>query len=235
VTTVSLLIGVAAAAAFATGERPGLVAGAVLLQIAFVTDCVDGQLARYTRQFSPLGGWLDSVFDRTKEYAVYAGLAIGAARTGDPLWLAAGAALSLQTVRHMIDFSFAAAHEQAMDSAPQPPLESPGDVAGAPPPPEPERDESSNEAEVPDAPEPSLPLGRRIPQAGLRTWHRLDRLPAVTWVKKSFALPIGERFALISITAALFDARVTFVALLVWGGVAMAYQLAGRVLRTAAR
>ena len=35
--------------AFATGERWGLVAGAVLLQIAFTIDCVDGQLARYTR------------------------------------------------------------------------------------------------------------------------------------------------------------------------------------------
>ena len=37
-------------------------------------DCVDGQLARYTRQFSKLGAWLDSIFDRTKEYVVFAGL-----------------------------------------------------------------------------------------------------------------------------------------------------------------
>ena len=83
VTTVSLALGVLAAAAFATGERWGLVAGAVLLQVAFTTDCVDGQLARYTRQFSKLGAWLDSIFDRTKEYVVFAGLAIGASATGD--------------------------------------------------------------------------------------------------------------------------------------------------------
>ena len=60
-------------------------------------DCVDGQLARYTRQFSKLGAWLDSIFDRAKEYVVFAGLAIGASRTGDPVWLLAGAALALQT------------------------------------------------------------------------------------------------------------------------------------------
>ena len=34
------------------------------------------------------------------------GLAIGASRTGDPVWLLAGAALTLQTARHAIDFSY---------------------------------------------------------------------------------------------------------------------------------
>ena len=71
-----------AAAAFATGERAGLVAGAVLLQVAFTLDCVDGQLARYTRTFTKLGAWLDSIFDRGKEYVVFAGLAIGASAHG---------------------------------------------------------------------------------------------------------------------------------------------------------
>ena len=94
VTTASVLIGLLAAVAFATGERWGLVAGAVLLQVAFTTDCVDGQLARYTRTFSKLGAWLDSVFDRTKEYLAFAGLAIGASRLGDPVWLLACAAIT---------------------------------------------------------------------------------------------------------------------------------------------
>ena len=43
--------------------------------------------------------------------------------------------------------------------------------------------------------------------------------------------PIGERFAVISITAALFTPRVTFIALLVWGAIGVAYAQAGRVLR----
>ena len=46
------------------------------------------------------------------------------------------------------------------------------------------------------------------------------------------AFPIGERFAVISITAALFTPRVTFVALLAWGGLAAVYTLTGRVLRS---
>ena len=80
VTTLSLLLGFAAATAFALGTRAGLVTGAVLLQISFTTDCVDGQLARYSRQFSKLGAWMDATFDRTKEYAVFAGLALGSTR-----------------------------------------------------------------------------------------------------------------------------------------------------------
>lgn len=107
VTVVSLFLGLAAAAAFALGTRAGLVVGAVLLQVSFTADVVDGQLARYTRQFSELGAWLDATFDRVKEYAVFAGLAAGGARAGaGGMWVLAGAALALQVVRHTTLFSF---------------------------------------------------------------------------------------------------------------------------------
>ena len=132
VTLFSIAIGVLAAACFATAERWGMVAGAVLVYFAFVFDCVDGQLARYTRQFSKLGAWLDSIFDRAKEYVVFAGLAIGASRTGDPVWLLAGAALALQTSRHAIDFSFPASQHQVIAATPQPPIENPFDGRGPP-------------------------------------------------------------------------------------------------------
>ncbi|WP_141581038.1 DUF5941 domain-containing protein [Actinomadura sp. WMMA1423] len=49
---------------------------------------------------------------------------------------------------------------------------------------------------------------------------------------KSLRLPLGERFALISVTAALADARLTFAALLAWGSAAGASTLAGRVTRS---
>src|SRR5204862_3491049 len=131
VTALSFVLGLLTAACFATGERWGLVAGAVLLQVAFTLDCVDGQLARYSRRFSALGGWLDSIFDRAKEFAVYAGLAIGSSRAGDAVWVLASAALALQTVRHAADFAFADTQEEAIDETPPPPLEQPGDgVAG---------------------------------------------------------------------------------------------------------
>ena len=178
VTCLSMLVGVLAAAAFATGERWGLVLGAVLLQAAFTLDCVDGQLARYTRTFTPLGAWLDSIFDRGKEYVVYAGLAIGA---GEDVWLLAAAALALQTTRHAGDFAFNAARDEAIRARLAVPQF--------------KRDKRRPAARAVRA--------RRARSSGLR---------------KVFVLPIGERFALISLTAALFDARVTFLALLAWGG-----------------
>jgi phosphatidylglycerophosphate synthase len=109
VTLVSFAIGLAAAACFGTGTRWASVAGALLLQASFTADCVDGQLARYTRTFSSLGAWLDSVLDRTKEHLVYAGLAIGATRGYDEdVWLLACCALALLTVRHLGDAAYVA-------------------------------------------------------------------------------------------------------------------------------
>ncbi|HEX8205980.1 MAG TPA: CDP-alcohol phosphatidyltransferase family protein [Solirubrobacteraceae bacterium] len=232
VTTVSVIIGFVAAAAFATGERWGLIAGAVLLQIAFTTDCVDGQLARYTRQFSKLGAWLDSVFDRTKEYAVFAGLAIGyAASHADDVWALAGAALTLQTIRHMTDFAFGAARQQVIGEAKQPPLEHSSDRVGAaarlPAPPTPQQPEEP----VAEQEERKVSLPRRI----LGSWRKVDRAPGAIWIKRMCAFPIGERFAVMSITAALWDAKVTFVVLIAWGLFATTYTFAGRFLRSVSR
>ncbi|WP_406467173.1 DUF5941 domain-containing protein [Streptomyces hirsutus] len=106
VTTASLLTALIAAACAATGTRAGFVAAGVLLLASFVLDCTDGQLARYSLQYSTLGAWLDATFDRAKEYAYYAGLALGAARGGDDVWALALGAMVLQTCRHVVDFSF---------------------------------------------------------------------------------------------------------------------------------
>lgn len=106
VTTASLLTALIAAGCAATGTRGGFVAAGVLLLFSFVLDCTDGQLARYSLQYSTLGAWLDATFDRAKEYAYYAGLALGAARGGDDVWALALGAMVLQTCRHVVDFSF---------------------------------------------------------------------------------------------------------------------------------
>jgi phosphatidylglycerophosphate synthase len=191
VTTFSLVLGLGAAAAFAAGTRAWLVAGAVALQVAFTADCVDGQLARYTRRFSALGAWLDSVFDRVKEYAVYAGLALGAGGA----WALAGAALALQTARHYVEFAYAAATAPQGGPA-QPPLE--------------ERD---------DAP----PAGAASPGGGAT--------PRLVWLRKLIGFPIGERFAAISLAAAIGSGRAALIVVLAWGGLAAAYTVAGRSLR----
>ncbi|MEV0171627.1 DUF5941 domain-containing protein [Streptomyces sp. NPDC050803] len=113
VTTASLLTALIAAGCAATGTRGGFVAAGVLLLFSFVLDCTDGQLARYSLQYSTLGAWLDATFDRAKEYAYYAGLALGAARGGDDVWALALGAMVLQTCRHVVDFSFNEANHDA--------------------------------------------------------------------------------------------------------------------------
>lgn len=113
VTTASLVTALIAAACAATGTRVGFVAAGVLLIASFVLDCVDGQIARYSLQYSTLGAWLDATFDRAKEYAYYAGLALGAARGGDDVWALALGAMILQTCRHVVDFSFNEANHDA--------------------------------------------------------------------------------------------------------------------------
>ena len=192
VTSLSMLVGVLAAAAFATGDRWGLVLGAVLLQAAFTLDCVDGQLARYTRTFTPLGAWLDSIFDRGKEYVVYAGLAIGA---GEDVWLLAAAALALQTTRHAGDFAFNAARDEAIRAR------------------------------------LAVPQFKRDRDDPLLAPFEARRARSSGCARSSCCRSASASCS-ISLTAALFDARVTFLALLIWGGAALAYTTAGRLRRS---
>ncbi|MBT2427369.1 CDP-alcohol phosphatidyltransferase family protein [Streptomyces sp. ISL-112] len=119
VTTASLITALIAAGSAATGTRGGYVAAGILLLLSFVLDCADGQLARYSLQYSTMGAWLDATFDRAKEYAYYAGLAIGAARGGDDVWVLALGAMVLQSCRHVVDFSFNEAnHDSVANTSP---------------------------------------------------------------------------------------------------------------------
>ncbi|MER5759307.1 DUF5941 domain-containing protein [Streptomyces sp. NPDC002082] len=113
VTTASLITALIAAGCAATGDRWGYVASGVLLLVSFVLDCTDGQLARYSLQYSTMGAWLDATFDRAKEYSFYAGLALGAARNGDDVWALALGAMILMTCRHVVDFAFNEANHDA--------------------------------------------------------------------------------------------------------------------------
>lgn len=236
VTVFSMALGVVAAGCLATGSRPGLVAGALVLQAAFTFDCVDGQLARYTRQFSLLGAWLDSVFDRAKEYVVYAGLAVGAAVSGVAadgrwnIWVLAVAALILQSLRHLVDFSYGARGRSVVASLPQRSLDDPADglaghVVG-------EEGEEGAPERAAVATVPRRSARRRVKDATAAVGRETERVPALYWFKRMIVLPIGERFALISVTAAFYDARVTFWALLLWGSIAACYVLTGRILRS---
>ena len=149
----------------------------MLLQLSLVLDCVDGDVARYTRRFSPLGAWLDASTDRLKEFACYAGLAWGAdaGRTG---WVLAAAMITLQTARHTVDYTFTAVKDlreaevvrAPLDQQDEPVRRGAGDVRAA----------------------RAIELSRRSSAAR----------PAVTWLKKVLHLGIGERWLVISVLAA---------------------------------
>jgi hypothetical protein len=207
VTAISLLVALLAAACFAGirfGGAIGLLlglSGAVLLQISFVLDCVDGEIARYRRAFSPLGAWLDASTDRLKEFVSYAGLALGAGGTATA-WLLAASALTLQTVRHATDDSFTAF------------------------------------LTLREVPADAVPLDRRDGLTGptnasrtVQAWQRSFTRRAVHWAKRVAHLPIGERWLLMSLGAALTRPLWALWALLGLGLLSLAYTSAGRGLR----
>lgn len=54
----------------------GLIAGGLILQLAYVIDCVDGQLARIKNQASPVGALLDFMLDEVKAFLVIGASAV---------------------------------------------------------------------------------------------------------------------------------------------------------------
>jgi hypothetical protein len=107
VTLISFAVGLLSAYEFSRGTFWPIFIGAILLQLSIIVDCVDGELARYTRKFSALGAWLDAITDRIKEYLVFFALAYGAAKSGRDLWIPAMFMMVFQTFRHLSDYNFA--------------------------------------------------------------------------------------------------------------------------------
>lgn len=207
VTLVSFAIGIAAAASFAAGNRWALVLGAVLLQVSLVVDCVDGEVARATRQFSALGAWLDASTDRVKEFLAYAGLAYGAARSGVDIWWLAVVLVVLQTTRHMTDYDFSRVQRLREARVPHRDIRISDDGAAG----------STAGWSVSGAMELST---------------RLNRRDAVRWFKRAIHMPIGERWLVISVFAAVLGPTWALGVLLVLGLLAFAYVMTGRTLRT---
>ncbi|MFD2354496.1 CDP-alcohol phosphatidyltransferase family protein [Nonomuraea ferruginea] len=221
VTLISIALGVAAAACFATGQRPWMIArrAADLLRLRVRLRRRPGRPLR--PQVRGAGGaWLDATFDRFKEYVVFAGLAVGwvvAGNGGDDIWIFALAAIGLQSVRHLLDFSFGISNRR------KPPAKLPTLALDA-------RDDRDLRQAL---------ERRKVEQSSgvkrmLKMWSKAGKYRAVHWARKMIVFPIGERFAAIAITAALFDARITFLTLVIWGSVAAVYTLTGRLMRSLA-
>lgn len=207
VTIASFGIGLLAAYFFAQGDTASLIVGALLLQLSIVVDCVDGELARYTRTFSELGAWLDAITDRVKEYVVFLGLAYGAfVQNGSNLWLLAALLMTLQTFRHLSDYNFSQVSKARASE------DEPGSVDflaqwdGIP------TDSAADETTEPE---------------------RSDRVKLIRyWLGKMVVFPIGERWLLISATAAIGGALMTFTVMPLFAFISMFWVYRVRIGKT---
>src|SRR3990170_4117658 len=74
VTALATVVGLAVGPMFALGTRGALVAGAIVFQLSFVLDCVDGKLARALGLTGPRGAALDRISDGARRASATLGL-----------------------------------------------------------------------------------------------------------------------------------------------------------------
>lgn len=76
-TAVGLVFALASAVIYGLHIEFGLIIGGVLLLVSGFFDIVDGQVARVTGKTSHKGSYLDSMFDKIAEVAIFLGLLVG--------------------------------------------------------------------------------------------------------------------------------------------------------------
>ena len=194
VTLISFAVGLVSAYEFSKGNFWGIFAGAVLLQLSIIIDCVDGELARYTRQFSQLGAWLDAITDRIKEYLVFFALAYGAAKNGQDLWIPAMGMMLFQTFRHLSDYNFA-------------------------------RINKIRSAHL-------EPIAFDVKNDGYVSVEREKKSRLEYWAKKALQFPIGERWLVISVSAVIGGAELTFIVMPILSIISIALVFRGRFKKT---
>ena len=76
-TCVGLGFALVSAVVYGMGVEFGLIIGGILLLVSGFFDMVDGQVARVTGKTSKKGEYLDSMFDKIAEVAIFLGILIG--------------------------------------------------------------------------------------------------------------------------------------------------------------
>jgi archaetidylinositol phosphate synthase len=76
-TLVGLVFALASALVYGLSLEFGLIIGGILLLVSGFFDMVDGQVARSTGKASQKGSYLDSMFDKIAEVAIFLGLLVG--------------------------------------------------------------------------------------------------------------------------------------------------------------
>lgn len=102
-TAVGLAAAFAAAISYGSHAWYAAVLGGVLLLTSGFFDMVDGQVARVTGKASPRGAFLDSIFDKVAEVAVFAGLGFGGLVAPELALLGVGLSLLVSYARAKAD------------------------------------------------------------------------------------------------------------------------------------
>ena len=173
------------------------------------------------RAQTQFGAWLDAVGGRLSEFAVYAGLAAGAAVSRSPsVWELALAAMILQSLRDMIGFCVrpVSPHLAGLAAPMCLPLDEPADYAVSAP-------VATGQAGAKRRPRArwlrvQVRRVRRLARAGLR------------WLARIIEFQPGERVAVIGVTAIVAGPRMTFLVLLAWGLVSACLTIIGRIVRS---
>ncbi len=76
-TLIGLVFALASALIYGLSLEFGLIIGGILLLVSGFFDMVDGQVARATGKTSQKGSYLDSMFDKIAEVAIFLGLLVG--------------------------------------------------------------------------------------------------------------------------------------------------------------
>ena len=92
-TAVGLVFAFVSSLVYGISLEFSLILGGILLLISGFFDIVDGQVARYTNRISKSGGFLDSIFDKIAEVAIFFGILLGG--YADPYLVILAISLSL--------------------------------------------------------------------------------------------------------------------------------------------
>ena len=76
-TSLGLVFAFSSAIAYGLNLEFALVIGGILLLVSGFFDIIDGQVARVTQKISKKGGFLDSIFDKVAEVAIFLGILVG--------------------------------------------------------------------------------------------------------------------------------------------------------------
>ncbi|WP_406331178.1 CDP-alcohol phosphatidyltransferase family protein [Streptomyces sp. NBC_00203] len=119
ITTVMVFAGVLSGVALVIPGLGGAVLSVVFMQLYLLLDCVDGEMARWRRQFSPLGVYLDRLGAYLADAAVMVGMGVRAAELGLDPYLVAGlaAAIGVLLLKSSSDLVHVARSDSGMEKA----------------------------------------------------------------------------------------------------------------------